>query len=103
MRGVMPTCHSAIAGLICLVVGAALLCSPRPIIAQTKPVFLPAGQGVVRALVIGVDQYDEIADLKGAAADARDFEATLRKLGVSDLTVLVNKAASRQAVWGAMQ
>jgi hypothetical protein len=72
-------------------------------LAQTAPLFAPAGSGMVRALVIGIDEYDAVPNLKGAAADARDFEAVLRKLGLRDLTVLIDRAASRRAVQAAME
>jgi hypothetical protein len=57
-----------------------------------------AGGGQVRALVVGINEYTarSIATLKGAVADARDLETTLRKAGVSDLTVLIDADANRR-------
>ncbi|MHA7772588.1 caspase family protein [Roseibium sp. M-1] len=58
----------------------------------------PATAGQWRALVIGVDAYENVAPLKGAVNDARDIADTLKAAGVSDLTTLYDAAASRQAV-----
>jgi Caspase domain/Domain of unknown function (DUF4384) len=71
--------------------------------AQQTPFLAPRGMGVARALIIGIDQYESLKPLKGAVADARDFEATLKKLGVRDLTVLVDSAVTRGAVMAAME
>jgi hypothetical protein len=71
--------------------------------AQSGAFLAPPGKGIVRALVVGIDRYDNVRDLKGATADARDLETTLRQLGVGDLTVLIDKAASRRAVQAAME
>ena len=38
--------------------------------------------GEIRALVIGIDAYRHVRPLKGAVADARDIETSLRKSGV---------------------
>jgi len=62
------------------------------------------GGGQVRALVVGINEYSSrsIPTLKGAVADARDLEATLRTAGVSDLTALINADASRRNFEAAM-
>jgi uncharacterized caspase-like protein len=57
--------------------------------------------GETRALVIGIDDYRREPALKGAVADARDIEASLRKLGVSDLTLLLDAKADRSAILSA--
>jgi hypothetical protein len=62
----------------------------------------PSGSGQVRALVIGIDQYQNVRPLKGAAADARDIASALKGAGVSDLTVLIDRDATRRNVDAAM-
>ncbi|MDB5503998.1 MAG: hypothetical protein JWR89_3900 [Tardiphaga sp.] len=57
--------------------------------------------GEVRALVIGIDNYRSAPQLKGAVADAVDLEATLRRSGAKDVTLLVNAASDRQSVMSA--
>jgi len=71
----------------------------------TVPVVLTqvAAAGEWRALVIGVDAYENISPLNGAVNDALDIENTLRAAGVSDLTALHNEAASRRAILEAWQ
>ncbi|WP_445491714.1 caspase family protein [Rhodopseudomonas sp. RCAM05734] len=56
------------------------------------------GGGSVHGLVIGIDAYQQVRPLKGAVADARDVEASLKGMGVTDVTVLVDAQASRAAV-----
>jgi len=63
----------------------------------------PAAASEWRALVIGIDAYENIAPLNGAVNDARDIENTLRAAGVSDLVALHDQAASRTAVLEAWQ
>src|SRR5437763_744771 len=41
-----------------------------PAAAQTRTLLAPSAQGTVRALVIGIDDYDATPNLKGAVADA---------------------------------
>jgi hypothetical protein len=71
--------------------------SPAPAAARTVQLLAP-GSGQVRALVIGIDQYKSVRPLKGATADARDIEQTLRGAGVGDLTVLIDDNATRANV-----
>ena len=52
----------------------------------------------VRSLVIGIDEYVELADLDGAVNDARDVAAALSRSGVWDLVVLENGAATRTRI-----
>src|SRR5882762_2099645 len=54
--------------------------------------------GEMRALVIGIDDYQHVRKLKGATADARDIESSLRGMGVRDVTTLINDQASRSSV-----
>ncbi len=65
----------------------------------------PAAGGQIRAVVVGIDDYLFEKRLKGAVADARDLEAALRRAGVPDsnLTVLIDGAATRPALVGAME
>lgn len=52
----------------------------------------------VRALVVGIDRYESLPDLAGAVNDARDIARALTGVGVADLTVLENEAATRTSV-----
>jgi hypothetical protein len=54
--------------------------------------------GEVRALVIGIDDYQYVRKLKGAAADARDIDSSLRTMGIRDVTALINERAERSNV-----
>ena len=54
--------------------------------------------GEVRALVIGIDDYQRVRKLKGATADARDIDSSLTTMGVRDVTVLLNAEADRSNV-----
>jgi len=58
----------------------------------------PPQGGEVRALVIGIDAYQFVPQLRGAVADARDIEQTLRNQGVKDVTALYDAAADRATV-----
>jgi hypothetical protein len=58
--------------------------------------------GEVRALVIGIDAYQFVPQLRGAVADARDLEGALRQSGVKDLTALIDAAADRDSVMHAL-
>ena len=58
----------------------------------------PPQGGEVRALVIGIDAYQFVPQLRGAVADARDIEQTLRGQGVKDVTALYDTAADRATV-----
>src|SRR5215468_9505064 len=65
--------------------------------AQAATIHPPQG-GEVRALVIGIDAYQFVPQLRGAVADARDIEQTLRSQGVRDITTLYDAAADRTTV-----
>jgi hypothetical protein len=66
-------------------------------LAQAAVIYPPQG-GEVRALVIGIDAYQFVPPLRGAVADARDIEQTLRSQGVKDITALYDAAADRATV-----
>jgi len=65
--------------------------------ATTMQLSNPDG-GEVRALVIGIDDYQRVRKLKGATADARDIDSSLRTMGVRDVTALINAQADRSSV-----
>src|SRR3954454_15812845 len=72
----------------------------RPLgVAASDRIFLqdPDG-GAVRGLIIGIDAYQHVRQLKGAVADARDIEKSLRSMGVSDVTLLLDGRASRDII-----
>lgn len=51
--------------------------------------------GEVRGFVIGIDAYQHVRPLKGAVADARDIEHTLKEMGVHDVVTMINEQANR--------
>lgn len=51
--------------------------------------------GEVRGLVVGIDAYQHVRQLKGAVADARDIQSTLKAVGVRDVTTLIDEQAER--------
>jgi hypothetical protein len=53
--------------------------------------------GEVRGLVIGIDAYQHVRQLRGAVADARDIQSTLKEMGVRDITTLIDEQAERTA------
>ena len=65
--------------------------------ANTLQLSNPDG-GEVRALVIGIDDYQHVRKLKGATADAHDIDSSLRTMGVRDVTALINDHAERSNV-----
>jgi hypothetical protein len=86
--------------------GALLLCAAMAAglasIGDARAQEAVTARGQVRAVVIGVDAYRSVPRLRGAVADAGDLSGTLRKAGVSDISVLVDAAATRPAVLEAM-
>jgi len=54
--------------------------------------------GEVRALVIGIDDYQHVRKLRGATPDARDIDSSLRAMGVRDVTALIDDHAERSNV-----
>jgi hypothetical protein len=65
--------------------------------ASTLQLSNPDG-GEVRALVIGIDDYQHVRKLKGATADAHDIDSSMRNMGVRDVTALINDRADRSNV-----
>ncbi len=61
--------------------------------AAASPVWAEA-----RALVVGINEYDQGAPLFGAVADAQDISASLKRFGVQDVTMLLNRQASKAAI-----
>ncbi|MBV8840208.1 MAG: caspase family protein [Alphaproteobacteria bacterium] len=70
--------------------------------AEAATLLSPTG-GQVHALVIGADDYVAQPHLKGAVADASDLAGALRKAGVTDLTVLLDRQVTRQSVMATLQ
>jgi hypothetical protein len=84
--------------LLSAILATAMLQAPSEM-AEARTVQLVApGGGQVRALVVGINEYAarSIPTLRGAVADARDIETTLRSAGVSDLAVLIDANANRR-------
>jgi uncharacterized caspase-like protein len=52
----------------------------------------------VHAIVVGIDAYQKVRPLKGAVADARDIEGALKKMGVTDVTTLIDADADRNSI-----
>jgi hypothetical protein len=59
--------------------------------------------GEVRSLIIGIDVYQHVRQLKGAVADALDIEKSLRSMGIGDVTTLINAGASRENIMQAIK
>ena len=57
-----------------------------------------AAAPAVRALVIGINAYESLPDLEGAVGDARDVARALSSIGVRDLVVLEDAAATRARI-----
>ncbi len=77
--------------------------TPSPALAQSAPVARVAESERIHALVIGIDAYRNIPRLKGAVADARDIETSLRALGVTDVSVLLDATADRDSILAAVE
>ncbi len=65
---------------------AALLLAGRPAVAATY------------GLVVGIDDYQHLAKLKGAVNDARDIADALEQTGAEEVILLLDRAANRQAI-----
>src|SRR5260221_6767041 len=59
--------------------------------------------GAVRSLIIGIDAYQHVRQLKGAVADALDIEKSLRSMGIGDVTTLINAGASPKNIMQAIK
>ena len=76
--------------------GVASLIAATPLSASAAR-FVAAKGGVVHALVVGVNDYPNLPgqSLRGARPDAEDLAAVLKKGGVADLKVLIDREATR--------
>lgn len=83
--------------------GAALLVAGTGLAWAQANQAQPPSTGEVRALVIGIDHYRTMPQLKGAASDALDLEATLKRNGVKDITALLDAQADRAGVIGKLE
>lgn len=52
----------------------------------------------IHALVVGIDNYNSLRKLEGAANDARDISSSLRAIGARDVVVLLDAQASRAEI-----
>ena len=77
------------------------LMSPAAFADEGRLLRSPDG-GEVRALVLGIDDYQHVRQLKGAVADAHDIEGALRRTGVGDVTALIDVKADRASVLSAV-
>lgn len=60
-----------------------------------------AAAAELRGLIIGIDRYERLPSLYGAVNDARDLSDALRDAGAKDVTLLLNEAADRDAIFKA--
>lgn len=82
-----PRARLAVSGLaLALAAGGALAAPPD------------LAEGVAHALVVGVDRYAALPQLRGAVADATDIADTVRRLGARDVVLLTDEAADRVAI-----
>lgn len=86
-----------------ILLAAAFLLSRFGQSAAAGPVLRSGGDQAVHALVIGIDAYQNVRPLKGAAADARDIEGALRGVGVTDILALVDADATRDNLLRAVE
>ncbi|OSI66483.1 hypothetical protein BSZ22_27270 [Bradyrhizobium canariense] len=87
-------------GRLCATIGLAALIGltiPRAHAAGGLSLSNPDG-AAVRALVIGIDDYQHVRKLKGAVADATDIVTSLKSMGVGDVVELTNAQADRAGV-----
>ena len=87
-------------GQLCAAIGLAALIGltiPSAHAAGGLSISNPDG-AAVRALVIGIDDYQHVRKLKGAVADAADIVTSLRSMGVGDVVELTNAQADRAGV-----
>ncbi|WP_297835601.1 caspase family protein [uncultured Roseibium sp.] len=73
--------------------------APALVLAAGLAAPLPAFAGNLYGLVIGIDDYQHITDLKGAVNDARDVAGTLEKLEASKVILLTDAEATRDNVF----
>lgn len=87
-------------GRLCATIGLAALIgltTPHAQAAGGLSISNPDG-AAVRALVIGIDDYQHVRKLKGAVADATDIVTSLKSMGVGDVVELTNAQADRASV-----
>ncbi|MGY3466468.1 hypothetical protein ACVW0I_003339 [Bradyrhizobium sp. LM6.11] len=87
-------------GRLCATVGLGALIGlaiPQAHAAGDLSISNPDG-AAVRALVIGIDDYQHVRKLKGAVADATDIVTSLKSMGVDDVIELTNAQADRAGV-----
>ncbi len=88
-RRFLKSCYA-----VCLAFG----CAGAPAaFAERLPVAIE-NPGEVHAIVVGIDQYHHLAHLRGAVADARDIESSLRAIGVKDVVALYDDGADRDSI-----
>src|SRR5258708_10687141 len=63
-----------------------------PCCSAAQAAIRPPQGGDVRALVIGIDAYQLVPQLRGAVADARDIEQTVRIQRVLGVSALIGRA-----------
>jgi Caspase domain len=96
--GASPRLRTGAMLIFLMAIGAVFGAILAPSTAAHAATIRPPEGGEVRALVIGIDAYQFVPQLRGAVADARDIEQTLRSEGVKDVTVLYDGAADRATV-----
>ena len=87
-------------GRFCVAVAFATLAGlplPRALAGEGLSISNPDG-AAVRALVIGIDDYQHVRKLKGAVADANDIVSGLRTMGVNDVVELTDAQADRAGI-----
>lgn len=84
--------------------GASLLALTAGHSGASASIYAPGG-GTIRALIVGIDDYRPHRPLKGATADAKDLDRSLKAAGVApaNITLLLDWAAKRQAIVAAME
>ena len=54
------------------------------------------------AVVVGINRYPNVSNLRGAVADATDISSALKKAGVQDVTTFIDENATRKNVLSAI-
>jgi hypothetical protein len=93
---------ATVSAIVAWLVVAAWMPEAKAAAATESYLRAPHSGGRVRALVIGIDAYRYVRPLRGAAADARDVEQALLRMGVADLTTLIDDQADRITVMQAI-
>lgn len=60
---------------------------------------VPAAAGDLYALVIGIDRYSTLSNLKGATNDAKDVAQTLKAIGAREVTLIIDENATREVIF----